>query len=241
VADRSELNRRRALVILGALAVVPIVLGLVLGLVFGMPIVGLVVGVLVAVAVVVLVDRGAEGRVLAAAGAVVADPRREARMLNLVEGLCATIGLTPPAARVVEHPALNGLATAGRRGPGTIVMTRGLLDALGRVELEGVVAELLGRIKQGDARTGTLAAVVLGPLLPVSGPAMRWALEGSGPAEADAAAVGYTRYPPGLAGALAKVQAADAAVPGIRRANAHLWLEPPGDDLPARIEALREL
>ncbi len=63
----------------------------------------------------------------------------------------------------------------------------------------------------------------------------------------DRAAVNFTRYPPGLIGALEKMVARSTDVRGTSRPTAPLWFADPGGGrapvtpLKDRIEALREL
>jgi hypothetical protein len=163
-----------------------------------------------------------------------ADPRAEARLLNLVEGLSPGAGLARPRVLVIDDPAPNALAL-GRDGPrGCVVATTGLLAALDRMQLEGVVADLLVQVRDGL----------------VAGPTVSLGLRpGQAPAEppiasADAAAVTLTRYPPGLASALQILLAAGPAAPASASPVLRpLWIAVPNDaaGLAARIATLQEL
>lgn len=169
-----------------------------------------------------------------------ADPLRHARLLNIVEGLCPTVGLKRPEVRVRADTSLNAAVCGRRRRSAIIVATQGLLDQLDRLELEGVVAQLLTRIRCYDMlpATVTVATLGIGATL-LSPPEPVTAM--------DRAAVGFTRYPPGLASALEKMEAKGTEVRGASRANAQLWFAEPGGSarsltpLKDRIEALREL
>jgi heat shock protein HtpX len=241
MTEHPKALRRRALVLL-AVAVLPIVLvALVVGALLSAPLVGLVVGAVAALAAAVAVDRMSERVVVRSLQASPADPHDHARALNLVEGLCAMVGIPAPTLLVLDDPSLNALATAGRHGTGTVVLTSGLHGALSRVEMEGVVAEQLSRIKRGDAGAGTSAAMLRLAVLPGGASLLRWVTGGATAQDADEQAVRLTRYPPGLAAALVKLRDDTTPTESATRANAHLWLEPPGEPLEARIEALREL
>ena len=164
---------------------------------------------------------GAEARVLRLVGpARPADPRSEARLLNLVEGLSPGAGLARPRVVVVDDGAPNALAI-GRDGPrGYVVATTGLLAALDRMQLEGVVADLLVQIRDGLMSAPTLSLAL-----------------------ADAAAVSLTRYPPGLSSALRQLLAAGPAVPASASAALRpLWLAGPDDaeGVAARVATLEE-
>ncbi len=169
-----------------------------------------------------------------------ADPVEHARLLNVVDGLCATIGVHQPQIKVRPETGLNAAVCGRRRKSATLVVTQALLDELARVELEGVIAQQLTRIRCYDMLPATVTVATLGigatmlaPPEPIT--AM------------DRAAVSFTRYPPGLVGALEKLEAKGTGVPGASRANAPLWFADPGagqgpvTGLKDRIEALREL
>lgn len=169
-----------------------------------------------------------------------ADPVAHARLLNLVEGLCATIGLRMPEVRVRPETSLNAAVCGRRRRSASLVATQGLLDQLDRLELEGVLAQLLTRIRCYDMlpATVTVATLGIGATL-LSPPEPVTAM--------DRAAVSFTRYPPALASALEKMEAKGTEVKGASRATAQLWFAAPGGPARAltplkdRVEALREL
>ena len=176
----------------------------------------------------------------------------EPRLENLLESVCVVGGIEEPQVRVLSDPTLNAAAAADREGA-TFVVTRGLLDGLGRVELEAVLANLAARVKQGNARFVT---TVLALPLPA---ATRDNLLARGLGEqstvrSDLAAVGLTKYPPGLIAALAVMDQHGTAVPSAPAATAPLWLAPiasaasapqdgvvPSETLALRIAVLQEL
>jgi len=132
-----------------------------------------------------------------------------ARLENLVQGLSLAGGVEEPQVVVLSDPARNAMAVRNG-GRNRIVVTQGLLQSLEVVELEGVVAELLTRLKNGDAEAATLGAALFGqpildgPLRSVLGPVARMGLgrllSADRDLEADRQAVRLTRYPPGLHG-----------------------------------------
>ena len=175
-----------------------------------------------------------------ALGGQAVDPVRNARLVNLVDGLCATIGTRRPDLRVRDESGLNAAVCGRRRRRATLVVTQGLLDEMSRMELEGVVAQQLTRIRCHDMLPATVSVATLGIGATILSPPE--------PITAmDRAAVSFTRYPPGLISALEKMAAKGTAVRGATRATAHLWFADPGGttepltSLKDRIEALREL
>ena len=238
--SRTVANRRRALALV-ATACVP--LGIAIGLIFWWGIswvAGLAGAVVAPVALGALMWWGAEPLARRSLDGRPADAVGDARLVNLVDGLCATIGARPPALRVRDEPALNAAVCGRRRGSATLVVTQGLLDRLNRVELEGVLAQQLTRIRCYDMLPATVTVATLGIFATMLSPAE--------PVTAmDRAAASFTRYPPGLIGALEKLMTEGTEVHGGSRANAQLWFADPGGTkgptttLKDRVMALREL
>jgi heat shock protein HtpX len=226
-----------------AFAAVPALVGGVVVLVTAGPAAALVVAIVVGAALVGWVRFGTDPYVTRLIGGTDADPRRDARLYNLVEGLSIGAGLRQPRLRVIDSPGLNAVSAGTSPARGLVGVTTGLLNELDRMELEAVLAEELIQIRRHDTRPMSLLAATFG-----SG--RRWAIPADRDTQADQSAVALTRYPPALASALEKIEAKGAAVSGQPRRLAQLWLADPGDPplggrgrlpLHDRIEALREL
>lgn len=240
-------SSRRAAVLVAVVALPPaVIVGAIVAAFAGL--FGAVVFVVLAGGIAAWVWTGAERRVLDRIGGSPADPGRDARPLNLIEGLSFTAGLHPPALRVLPGDGLNVAVVGRQRDSSTIVVTSGLLAELTRIELEGVLAAALVEIRAGELGPATVAASLpgLGRRLVSSAPGRD--------AATDLAAVGLTRFPPGLAGALDKMDAKGTTVSSASVDQAHLWLADPLPGGPgavpagavrtalrARAEALREL
>lgn len=266
--EAAEHNRRRAL----SLLVPPFALGVVLVLVGIVALPLLVVGLAVLVAAVVwalAVWRRSSATLLRRiGGATVTATRRPewveaaaaARVVDVAEGLCSGFGLRSVEVRALHDPAPNALSVGRSQDAGTVVVTTGLLALLDRIELEAALAHELAHLKRGDTRAGDAAAVVFGHLGRLGGPLGPLASKVTGKereALADVAAVGVTRYPPGLLSALEKIAAAPSRRPAslsgrVADATGRLWLAPFADlpveppspgalDLDERIDALREI
>jgi len=258
-------NRRKALL----LSVVPgAVVGVVAGAVVavvGLPLVGLLVAVAVAVLVALWVWRSAPGLVLRSIGAVPSSEDEHPRLHNLVDGLCATMGLERPAVWVVASDVPNALAVGRDQRSATVVVTSGLEASLGLVELEGVLAHELVHIKRNDTVLSSVAVVVALPYAwfrgTVAGAATVHGLVGRGREfSADQRAALIVRYPTGIGSALETMVSRDPVTagwpPGPARAAAltrWLWVDPmasadPGesaegnlDDTRVRVATLTEL
>ncbi|MGH9068095.1 MAG: hypothetical protein ACRD0J_11510, partial [Acidimicrobiales bacterium] len=184
----------------------------------------------------------APGAVLARLGATPAGPARAPRAHNLLDGLCVAAGLAKPSLYVIDDGSANALVVATDLRRSSLVVTSGLLTRLSRIELEGALAHQLARVKSGAVLPATVAALLVGPLVRGVGPAAGATPDGTD--LDDLGAVVLTRYPPGLAGALARIEEVGSGPPvsGVgARMTARLWLAPPGGHLGDRVEALRDL
>jgi Zn-dependent protease with chaperone function len=200
-------NRKRAIL----LCLVPGgILGVVLGVVLaalGQPVVAVIVLVAVTALVAAWLWGTAPRTVLSALGATPSDEEDRPRLHNLVDGLCATMGLDRPAIAVVQSDVPNALAVGHDPKSATIVVTSGLDRSLGLVELEGVLAHELVHIKRNDTAPSAVAVLVSVPWAVVRGSAVGAAtvhrLVGRGREfSADQRAALIVRYPAGIGSAL---------------------------------------
>lgn len=163
---------------------------------------------------------------------------------NLVAGLGASVGVDVTDLRVVDDEGCNLLVVDDGKGGSVMMATSGLLGALSRVELEGVVARALMQIRTGEA------AAVVAELAMDRAPdvkVIRNLIGGRSVLDdpdrdlmLDRDAVGITRYPPGLMGALDVCRRATTRVAGADPATSALWLADPTGHrtLDERIEVL---
>ena len=100
-------------------------------------------------------------------------------LYRLVENLCITAGLPLPKIYILEESQLNAFATGRDPKHGAIAVTRGLLERLDRVELEGVIAHELSHIGNRDSLLSTIAVVLVGIVVLVTDFALRTSLWGN--------------------------------------------------------------
>lgn len=259
---RKDRNRERMLALARFCAVllsVPAVcLGILVGFLLKSPLLGGLVMLILAgglAAWMFTSMRGFSQHFLGQLAPVRADETDQARLYNLVDGLCVANGITEPQLFVVDDPGLNAAAVmvaGGESQQAALVVTSGLLATLSRIELEGMLAQQLGHVRDGDTALATFAASLI--VLPVVGsllaPRVASTLDPELEAWADLAAVRMTRYPPGLAGALDRLDAGSTVVAKATPETAHLWIANPlgGDEpynahapLADRVAVLREL
>ena len=225
-------NRRRALLIAlvpGFVVFVVVALSCVIA---GLDIVGAVAGIAAGLAVWLTVWHAATDFVVHALGARPGTEDELARADNLVDGLCATMGVEPPDILVVDEGSRHALALGRKSGAAVLVVTSGLLEALDPVSLEGVLAHELVHVKRADIAPATMAVAVLLPVasfFPVAG--LVHSLAGRGREfRTDRLAVAVTRFPPGLRDALVLMAEGPAPLPpsslarrGVARTTRWLW------------------
>jgi len=83
-------------------------------------------------------------------------------LYRIVENLCITAGLPLPKIYIIEEAQPNAFATGRDPEHSVVAVTRGLLEKLERVELEGVIAHELSHIKNRDMLLQTVVVVLAG-------------------------------------------------------------------------------
>ncbi len=84
------------------------------------------------------------------------------QLFNVVEEMSIASGVPMPTVRVMETDALNAFASGTSTANATIAVTRGLLAALNRDELQGVIAHEMAHIANLDTRYMTIVGVTVG-------------------------------------------------------------------------------
>jgi len=83
-------------------------------------------------------------------------------LYRIVENLCITAGLPIPKIYILNEAQPNAFATGRDAKHAVVVVTRGLLEKLERVELEGVIAHELSHIGNKDILLQTVVVVLVG-------------------------------------------------------------------------------
>jgi heat shock protein HtpX len=114
--------------------------------------------------------KGGDKAVLESAHAVPIDPRdpRHRLLDNVVEEMAIAAGLPKPAVYVIPDSDPNAFATGTGPERSSVAVTQGLLDALNREELQGVVSHEMSHVKNYDIRVMTVVAALVGSVLLLS-------------------------------------------------------------------------
>jgi len=241
-------RRRRRLLTAASTITIAIPLALI-AVVVGVPALpSLLVGAALGLLATAALASRAQAAVLDVTGARVLGEDELPRLTGLVEGLCLTSGVEAPALFAIDSDTPNALIARHGDERASLIVTTGLLHSLSRIEMEGVVAHLLARLKRREVRVATAAvllasgplyanersgaassflATTLRPLRPLSSRLRKGVCPPAAVMHADVDGVGLTRYPPGLISALERIAASPMdPLPGAL-STAQLWLVEP--------------
>jgi heat shock protein HtpX len=104
----------------------------------------------------------------------------EPELYRTVENLCIGAGLPMPKVYVIEDGSPNAFATGRDPDHAAVAVTRGLLQKLDKLELEGVIAHELSHIGNYDIRVMTIVVVLVGLTALMADFALRLTLFGAG-------------------------------------------------------------
>ena len=169
-------------------------------------------------------------------------PSEAPELYAIVQGLAQKAGVPMPKLYLIPDPALNAFATG--RGPShaAVAATVGIVKAMDREELEGVLVHELSHVINRDTLVSTVAATLAGAisflahsfmfrgrgrddggnplaalvvmiLAPIAAMLIQLAVSRSREYGADESGARLVGYPDGLARALAKLQHASERVP----------------------------
>jgi heat shock protein HtpX len=184
-------------------------------------------------------------------------PAEAPELHAVVEKLAMKAGIPMPRLYIIPDAALNAFATGRSPSHAAVAATEGILRALNRDELEGVLAHELSHVLNRDTLISTVAATLAGAiahlsrfaifmpvgrgddddrggllalvLAPIAAMLIQLAVSRSREYGADATGARLVGYPDGLIGALRKLEAAAQRVPmrSADPATAHLFIVNP--------------
>lgn len=129
---------------------------------------GLILAALIAFALTFSSYYWSDRIVLAMSRARPLDKKEFPFLYHTVEGLAIAAGLPVPACYIIEDSAPNAFTSGRSPHKAVIVVTRGLLDKLNRLELEGVIGHEMAHIKNYDMLLQTVTAVMAGTVVLLS-------------------------------------------------------------------------
>jgi heat shock protein HtpX len=105
---------------------------------------------------------GNQAMIDAMTGAQKVTRQDEPELYNLLENLAISRGLKTPTLRIIETPEMNAYASGLSEGHYSVTVTRGLMQALDRDELEAVLAHEMTHVINKDVRTMVIASIFAG-------------------------------------------------------------------------------
>jgi Zn-dependent protease with chaperone function len=173
--------------------------------------------------------RAAPGVALRQVGAVHLADGQYPRLFNMTEGLCATFGLRMPDLYIVYDAVPNACALGRNTESAALVVTTGLLETMGPIELEGVLAHELAHVKRDDNGVSVIALT----LARFGGAGLlRKCVGENREYRADVVGASAIRFPRGLLDALRLMEQAPAPAgnsvfsPARIAATRYVWIDP---------------
>jgi heat shock protein HtpX len=158
-------NKRRTFFLFFFFALLFLGVGYILGLYLGNPYTGVIAAAVIALFILLISYFAGQGVVTSMAGAHLVKKEEEPHLYHTVEGLSIAAGIPTPPIYIIETDIPNAFA-AGRNPKKAVVgVTRGLLNRLNRLELEGVLAHELSHIRNYDVLIATMAIVLAGTIV----------------------------------------------------------------------------
>ena len=162
VYDRIGRNRRSTFLLLAVFVLLLAGLSIVIGLVLGLPapFAPLLIAPFLVIAFIGYYSSSSVA--LRISGAKEVTKEGEPALIRTVENLCIGAGLPMPKVYLIEDGSPNAFATGRDPEHASIAVTRGLLQKLEPLELEGVLAHELSHIGNHDIRVMTVVVVLVG-------------------------------------------------------------------------------
>ncbi len=143
-------------------------LGFLIGTFVEAPVFGLLI-MLVIVMVLFLISYISGQNIIASmAGARPVQRHEEPYLYHTIEGIAIAADIPTPKAYIIETDIPNAFAAGNKPDKAVIAVTRGLLNRLDRLELEGVIAHEIAHIRNYDVLTATVAVVMAGTIITIS-------------------------------------------------------------------------
>jgi heat shock protein HtpX len=103
--------------------------------------------------------------ILALSKAKLVEKKDNPELYRIVENLCITAGLPLPRIYIIDSAQPNAFATGRDTKHAVVAVTKGLLEKLERVELEGVIAHELSHVGNKDILLQTIIVVLVGMIV----------------------------------------------------------------------------
>ncbi len=178
--DHISANKRNSVFLILITLGILIFLGYFLGLILGNAYFGVTIAVIISLFMVMITFVAGDELILKASGAVQADRKHNAFLINTVEGLSIAAGIPKPKIYVIEDETINAFAIGKNPGKASVAATTGAIKKLSRTELEGVLGHEISHIKNYDVRFMMITVVMIGAIILLSDFLLRSFIFGAG-------------------------------------------------------------
>jgi heat shock protein HtpX len=162
IYDRIDQNRRNTLLMLATFVVFLAGMSIAIGIVAGLPYPYAPLLIIPFLIFALFSYYSSANIALGISSARPVTKEQEPGLYRTVENLCIGAGLPMPKVYVIEDGSPNAFATGRDPNHASIAVTRGLLQKLEPLELEGVIAHELSHIGNYDIRVMTIVVVLVG-------------------------------------------------------------------------------
>ena len=162
VYDRIGANRRNTFLLLAVFILFVGAFLVAMGIMLGLPLPFAPFLIVPVIIYALFSYYGSMGVTLAVSQAHEVTREQEPELYRTVENLCIGAGLPLPKIYVIEDSSPNAFATGRDPNHAVVCVTRGLLQKMDHLELEGVIAHELSHIGNYDIRLMTLVVVLVG-------------------------------------------------------------------------------
>ncbi|UCF06498.1 MAG: zinc metalloprotease HtpX [bacterium] len=163
-----EANKRNSWILVAVVTSVLILLGYILGSYWGSYYGGIILAVLIALIASLSAYYSGDKMILAFSKARRIEKRDYPQLFNVVEELTIAAGLPMPAIYVIDDSAPNAFATGRNPEHASIAITTGLMDKLGRDELQGVMAHEMSHVANRDILFAMMVGIMVGSIVLLS-------------------------------------------------------------------------
>ncbi len=162
IYDRIAANKRNSIILFIGFFLFNIFLGWVFGELLGLGYFGIFFAFFIALIMIVSAYYKSDSIVLSISKAKPVLEKEFPHLYHSVEGLAIAAGIPKPKLYMINDNAINAFATGRDPEHAIIVVTKGAVQRLNRLELEGVIAHEMSHIKNYDIRFMMLVTVLVG-------------------------------------------------------------------------------
>jgi len=155
-------NKLKSVLLICVFILVIGALGAAIGIAYGNAYFGLAISVIFSLSYSLIMFFSGDRMLLGISSAKPVTKQEHPYLYHTLEGLAIAGDIPVPKAYVIDDTAMNAFATGRDPKHASITVTTGLLKALNRHELEGVVAHEMSHVKNYDIRFMMMTAVLVG-------------------------------------------------------------------------------